>query len=443
MGKHTLESLTSGMYNTPMVLFREYIQNAIDSIDDAIENGSLSASDARVIIRIDANNLRIVIEDNGVGVSVENIESCLLGIGNSNKSFFKRRGFRGIGRLVGIGYADELSFHTSYAGENVATTININCKKLRQILVPGQYENLGLIDALKAVIKRTERREKPELHYFRVELDHVVGNKDILNLEDVRAYLCQTAPLPYNTEIFSWGRDIEAACQAIGHPLTHYAIYLHHPDSIPTPLYKLYSDRFFVNMHKQQIDRLENIQINKITFDKNETKALVWYGHSNYLGTILDDRIKGLRFRKGNILVGDKSTANHLFKEERFNGWFQGEILVFDERIIPNSRRDDFEPNDDYDRLIDKLSSLGFELSRQVRYISSQRAERKSVFDKIQIISNQSPQAVTKYPQINLCSKLTLSEKKLLEEVFEVLDEKYPRKSSELHKIILAKVQSK
>ena len=36
IGKHTLESLTSGMYSDPYVVFREYIQNSVDSVDEAI-----------------------------------------------------------------------------------------------------------------------------------------------------------------------------------------------------------------------------------------------------------------------------------------------------------------------------------------------------------------------------------------------------------------------
>ena len=35
IGKHTLESLTSGMYADPYVVFREYIQNSTDAIDSA------------------------------------------------------------------------------------------------------------------------------------------------------------------------------------------------------------------------------------------------------------------------------------------------------------------------------------------------------------------------------------------------------------------------
>lgn len=42
IGKHTLESLTSGMYSDPYVVYREYIQNATDSIDEAVACGIIS-----------------------------------------------------------------------------------------------------------------------------------------------------------------------------------------------------------------------------------------------------------------------------------------------------------------------------------------------------------------------------------------------------------------
>ena len=46
IGKYTLESLTNGMYASPLDMYREYIQNAVDSFDDAIESG-LDFSDGR------------------------------------------------------------------------------------------------------------------------------------------------------------------------------------------------------------------------------------------------------------------------------------------------------------------------------------------------------------------------------------------------------------
>ena len=50
IGKFTLESLTTGMYSEPESCYREYIQNAVDSIDMAIESGLLQLEDSRIEI---------------------------------------------------------------------------------------------------------------------------------------------------------------------------------------------------------------------------------------------------------------------------------------------------------------------------------------------------------------------------------------------------------
>lgn len=65
----------------------------------------------------------------------------------------------------------------------------------------------------------------------------------------------------------------------------------------------------------------------------------------------MDDLIKGIRIRQGNILIGDKFTSNQYFKEERFNGWLLGELYIIDDGFIPNARRDDFEDNEIYEYL--------------------------------------------------------------------------------------------
>ena len=39
IGKFTLESLTTGMYTDPEIVYREYIQNSVDALDEAVEKG--------------------------------------------------------------------------------------------------------------------------------------------------------------------------------------------------------------------------------------------------------------------------------------------------------------------------------------------------------------------------------------------------------------------
>ena len=36
IGKYTLESLTTGMYSEPKIIYREYIQNSVDSLEHAV-----------------------------------------------------------------------------------------------------------------------------------------------------------------------------------------------------------------------------------------------------------------------------------------------------------------------------------------------------------------------------------------------------------------------
>ena len=121
IGKFTLESLTTGMYSEPESCFREYIQNAVDSIDMAIEQGLLQLDESRIEIIVDEDRREISIKDNGTGISSLLARKTLLDIGNSTKLHTVNRGFRGIGRLGGLSYCKQLSFCTSSRGEDVKT----------------------------------------------------------------------------------------------------------------------------------------------------------------------------------------------------------------------------------------------------------------------------------------------------------------------------------
>ena len=94
IGKYTLESLTNGMYASPLDLYREYIQNAVDSIDEAIEKELIGSTQGKIDIVIDEENDSIVIRDNGTGIPVIRAVQMLVDIGNSKKSQGKNRGLK-------------------------------------------------------------------------------------------------------------------------------------------------------------------------------------------------------------------------------------------------------------------------------------------------------------------------------------------------------------
>lgn len=53
VGKFTLESLTTGMYSDPRIVYREYIQNSVDSIENAVAEGLMSNEDAYIKATVD------------------------------------------------------------------------------------------------------------------------------------------------------------------------------------------------------------------------------------------------------------------------------------------------------------------------------------------------------------------------------------------------------
>ena len=94
----------------------------------------------------------------------------MVDIGNSKKSRSLSRGFRGIGRLAGLGYCDSLSFITTAQGEAEKTIITFDAKQLKKLLIPGTNDDDSIYDVINAVVSKKTLPEKANSHYFEVEL---------------------------------------------------------------------------------------------------------------------------------------------------------------------------------------------------------------------------------------------------------------------------------
>ena len=197
IGKFTLESLTTGMYNEPETCYREYIQNAVDAIDSAIGQGLITKEESRIEIIVDEEHRSISIRDNGSGIKEEIASKTLLDIGNSTKLHSVNRGFRGIGRLGGLSYCKTLSFCTSAAGDKTKTLVSFDCEKLKVLLIPGQNDDHTLQSVIEAVTEVTTLNEQESAHYFIVKLEGVDDIETLLNVDIVRDYVSQVAPLPF------------------------------------------------------------------------------------------------------------------------------------------------------------------------------------------------------------------------------------------------------
>ena len=372
IGKHTLESLTSGMYSDPFVVYREYIQNSVDSIDSAINEGLLTMPESEISIELFPAEQRVAIRDNGIGLPVSEAEKTLISIGNSKKSSSSSRGFRGIGRLAALSYCSELVFKTSFDGEPFGTEIRIDAIKLSKLLSANDDSDTSVVDVLRQVYYAKQYPEKASMHYFSVILNGVDSTSNLNNYDDVLEYLSQNIPVPFNPEKFALGKEIEGRLKKEDNAPKAYNVFLSFGSS-KVQIFKPYKDRFIVDKGKNIEDSIKDIEIIHIKSSNGSLSAIGWIGVTNYLGSIYDKSIKGLRLRKGNILVGDHQTLNTIFKDARFNGWAIGEIYAIDQDLIPNARRDNFEKNSTYFSFIEQLTTIAAKITKDIRAASLSR----------------------------------------------------------------------
>lgn len=382
VGKDVLELLSSSMYVNPLSIYREYVQNAADSIEEAVALGLLSPREmGKVEIKIDPDGRIVRIRDNGTGVSKSVFTGTLVALGASRKRGTKARGFRGVGRLAGLGYCQELIFRSKADGEREINEMRWDCKQLKSILRDSSFRG-DVEDLIKQVV-RVHRSAAGDVrgHFFEVELSGIVrhGDDRLVNLEAVRDYLSQVAPVPFSPS-FGFSKQIEETLRD-SIRMGNVYILLNGEDQ---PLFRPHRETF--EARKGVTDRFVDVRFFEIRGNDGELAAKGWVLDHGYFGAIdTSASIKGLRLRSGNMQVGESDVLDELFTEIRFNSWVVGEFHVLDDRILPNGRRDHFEQNTHFNNLLGQLRPIAQDLSRRCR----QSSIRRNVLRQFVILSDQ------------------------------------------------------
>lgn len=374
IGKFTLESLTTGMYNNPEIVYREYIQNAVDSFDNAVSQKLMNPDDCRIEVIVDAYRQEISIKDNGTGIGKELAVKTLLDIGNSTKIHTSNRGFRGIGRLGGLSYCKKLSFCTSAQNETEKTLVTFDCVKLKELLIPGQATEYNLQKVISAVTEVRVLSEQASAHYFIVKMEGVDDISTLLDVEFVKDYVAQVAPVPFR-ERFYWGRKIKNEFAKSNCKVAEYAVFVGDSFESLSQIYKPYRITIDVSARGGVAkDEIQGVSYFDIKDSSDKVLARGWYGELDFYGTIADDKISGIRIRQGNILIGDNKTLSPYFIEARFNNWCIGELYIVSDDLIPNARRDGFEGNKAFSEFSDCFKkTVGVELGLKIRTASKNR----------------------------------------------------------------------
>lgn len=368
-GKFLLEILTKGMYSNPMHVYREYIQNSTDSIDKAINAGILTTSEAVIHIQIDSKKRTIIIRDNGFGIPVEKVRETLMNIGHSDKNGVVERGFRGIGRLAGLAYAEKVQFITSASGEPVRTVMTCDCVKMQRLLQKTNTETTDVMDTFKAISNFADpQSENSDEHYFEVRMSGVLSDSGLLEESDVWKYLSETAPVDFNSQQFSQAQKIRDYFEERGCPITCYKILR---GSRKLPIYKPYSRTLSTGKQSKtkNKDYVRDVEFVYAEASDGQPLYIGWLALTDFSGIISDEAVQGIRFRKGNILIGDNTTFVKYFPSEGHNAnrMFAGEIHVLHNDLIPNSQRDDFEYNAICSELRQSLGKWAGEINKKYR----------------------------------------------------------------------------
>ena len=362
VGSDVLGLITSGMYDNPLTVYREYIQNSADAIASAGDGG-----EGRVEIKIDPSRLCVTIRDNGPGLTHEAAVRALLPIAQSQKHRESDRGFRGIGRLAALAFSNSVTFLTRTRSDRLVTRIAWDGSELRR-RINGATQTESVI-AECVTVEKLAGLDQPK-HFFEVQITGIgrYAAGLILNRNAVRNYIAEVCPVPF-ASTFPLASEIKDLLEKGKRPLV-LNVFL---DGEVSPVTRRFAELIrFSEDRTDSFTELEEVEVPSL--DRSGSAAVGWIAHSSYLGAIpKGNGIRGLRARIGNIQIGDETIFDTFFPEERFNRWCVGEIHILDPRIVPNGRRDFFEPGPHVRNLENHVRTIARRISTRCRTASSLR----------------------------------------------------------------------
>lgn len=376
IGKNVLESLTRSAYDDCRCILREYVQNAADQIDIAKEQHLSDKDDYGIYINIDSDAKRIEIEDNATGVISSEILPVLRNVACSQKSRNKRKGFRGIGRLGGLGYCKTLTFITSFKGESIKSILRWNADEMKRI-IDDENDERSAGEVVSAVTELRVEKETADCHYFKVIMEDVNDNR-LLDIADIRDYISMVAPVEISNTFSPFKTDIAKFVADHNLTLDTYDVYVNGEQ-----VYKQYT-RSILGRDGSEVDKVQKVEF----FIRNDKKGNPfywgWYSICNLKG-IIDSRnvARGIRLRCKNIQLGGETNCRRFLpgkQDERFSDYFFGEIHTISNDLIPDMDRNYLRVDDARTEFENMMMTEEFVYLKDLCYTASgQRSDVKKV----------------------------------------------------------------
>jgi hypothetical protein len=392
IGQSVLETITVALYENPIIIFREYVQNSLDAYNKAIDDdGKTKIKDFFVTIDINENNRTIIIKDNGYGIYTDTLfEKEMLSIGGSEKDQDRTKyiGFRGIGRISSLPFCNRLTFRNKAQDSKVINKCIWEGDTYRKILNDNKT-----IDDLQGIIKKivkvetdTIGDEKPDDHFFEVTIENYDEEiEDLLNDSKFKDKLTRMLPLKYRDDFKHAKKIINKYKSFMNESLEKFMVDVKYNGEA---LFKNYTEDYILD---------SDIQFWEITDMQRESGAvgdkigLLWFTFARHPKVLKNDEYYGILTRSKNVLMGENDTFAKVADNSNvyittFREMAQtircvyGELLINSANLRDNSRRDWFLP-DKHSRYLNAVISDFVKRLYEFRYSASKYFRTNATID--------------------------------------------------------------
>ena len=390
MGLRLLETLTSALYEDPIVFFREYVQNSADAFTRH------PVTNARIDIKIDKKNKKIVFLDNGYGIPKKDFIDKMTSIGKSDKNkAIDQIGFRGIGRLAAMPFCKELIFKNKVENEEEIQVFSWDGEKYNTLL--SQSETDDLESAIEQITQKSVLKYEGNIsdHFFKVELvSYRTEIEELVNGKDFKQKLSRLLPLKY-ADSFEAKKTIHNHYKKfMGESLEKYEFDVYLDDD---QLYKPYSETHILE---------SDIVFWDLSFDQlseevpAEKIGVLWFTFNRKVSSNPADSPRGIFVRSKNMLLGNEyaiadsvSKGNNdyvtTYREltQTLNGVY-GELLIDTQRLSDNARRDWFKIDQNSNQLRVILTDYLKKLTTYRRDASAAFNDKKAESKRTRVINS-------------------------------------------------------
>lgn len=390
MGLRLLETLTSALYEDPIVFFREYVQNSADAFTRH------PVTNARIDIKIDKKNKKIVFLDNGYGIPKKDFIDKMTSIGKSDKNkAIDQIGFRGIGRLAAMPFCKELIFKNKVENEEEIQVFSWDGEKYNTLL--SQSETDDLESAIEQITQKSVLKYEGNIsdHFFKVELvSYRTEIEELVNGKDFKQKLSRLLPLKY-ADSFEAKKAIHNHYKKfMGESLEKYEFDVYLDDD---QLYKPYSETHILE---------SDIVFWDLSFDQlseevpAEKIGVLWFTFNRKVSSNPADSPRGIFVRSKNMLLGNEyaiadsvSKGNNdyvtTYREltQTLNGVY-GELLIDTQRLSDNARRDWFKIDQNSNQLRVILTDYLKKLTTYRRDASAAFNDKKAKSKRTRVINS-------------------------------------------------------